>query len=91
MLEADLDAFSRSYIIISRTSSHPARMWLWALIGPANNVRLLPTRTRGDPFRCYDQSLCYVGEDLIKYRYTIPSLSVIATYVLVFIPTVIND
>ncbi len=31
--------------IISRTSSHPARMWLWALIGPANN----------------DQSLCYGG------------------------------
>jgi len=43
--------------------------------GPANN----------------DQSLCYVGEDLIKYRYTIPSLSVIATYVIVLILTVNND
>ena len=43
--------------------------------GPANN----------------DQSLCYVGEDLIKYNYTIPNVSHFSTYVIVFTLTVIND
>ena len=39
----------------------------------------------------YDQSLCYVGEDLIKYNYTIPVISSLAPYVIVFTLTVIND
>ncbi len=39
----------------------------------------------------YDQSLCYVGEDLIKYNYTIPVISSLTPYVIVFVATVNND
>ena len=59
-------------------------------LGPANNVRLLPTRTRGDPFRCYDQSLCYAGGErpYLQFTFGVP----LRTHrVLVFISTVIND
>jgi len=35
-----------------------------------------------------DQSICYVGEDLIKYNYTIPYHPGIAPYVIVFVATV---
>ena len=42
-------------------------------------------------FKDNDQSLCYVGEDLIKYNYTIPNVPRFAPYVIVLSLTVIND